>query len=157
MEKRKLPEKPLPSPERKHLSKKRGSPYFSHEADIGIEVGGRTPEEAFVRMAEATFFLETDLSSVHPLQTVDISFREEDVELALPIWINRLLSESAIRGLVFCRFQLERSDGDWRGQAFGEPWRADHPRGIEVKGATLTLLSVRRRGGFWKARLVVDV
>lgn len=157
MKKRKLPETSLPSPDRKQFSNNRGSPYFSHEADIGIAVSGRTPEEAFVRMAEATFSLETDLSAVRPLQAVDISFREEDVELALPVWINLLLSESAIRGLALCRFELTRDDGHWTGRALGEPWRKHHPRGVEVKGATLTLLSVRRTGGSWKARLVVDV
>ncbi len=157
MEKRNLPGKPLSFPERTHLAEKKGSLYFPHEADIGVEVSGKTPEEAFVRMAEATFALETDLSTVRPLQSVDISFREADMELALPTWINLLLSESAIRGFILCRFELERQDGEWKGRALGEPWLARHPRGIEVKGATLTGLSVRRENGLWKARLVVDV
>jgi SHS2 domain-containing protein len=39
----------------------------------------------------------------------------------------------------------------------GEPWREAHARGTEVKGATLTALSVRRDEQGWQARCVVDV
>ncbi|MDE2366260.1 MAG: archease, partial [Betaproteobacteria bacterium] len=30
-------------------------------------------------------------------------------------------------------------------------------RGVEVKGATLTMLSVKQAGAIWEARCVVDV
>lgn len=157
MENRKAPRRNLSLPDWPDLSRKKEDPYFSHEADIGIAVTGKSPEEAFVHVAEATFALMTDPSTVHPLQSVDVSFREADLELALVEWINLLLTESNIRRLVFSRFKLERKADRWHGRAFGEGWNTTHPRGIEVKGATLTQLSVKREGPAWSARLVVDV
>ncbi len=152
------PKKNRPLPEGADLPASKGDPYFPHDADIGIATCGKTLEEAFVRAAEAAFSLMTDLSTVHPLQTVDLSFVEPDEELALVTWINRLLTESDIRRLAFGRFELERNAaGRWHGRAFGEPWRETHPRGIEVKGATLSHLSVKHEGGLWTVRLVVDV
>ncbi|MGZ5662035.1 MAG: archease, partial [Usitatibacter sp.] len=50
-----------------------------------------------------------------------------------------------------------RAGPRWLGEAWGEPWREGLERGTEVKGATLTMLSVKRAGGLWEARCVVDV
>jgi protein archease len=59
---------------------------------------------------------------------------------------------------VFRRFELSRDGSRWTGRAWGETWRADLERGTEVKGATLTMLSVRQSAGAgWEARCVVDV
>jgi len=44
-----------------------------------------------------------------------------------------------------------------RGGASGEPWRPGLERGVEVKGATLTALVVKRDEKGWEARCVVDV
>jgi SHS2 domain-containing protein len=59
--------------------------------------------------------------------------------------------------LVLCEFELRRDGCHWHGLARGEPWRDSHPRGTEVKGATLTALSVRQEERGWQARCVVDV
>lgn len=158
MEKRMFRKKDPLLPEWPGIPGSKGDPYFPHEADIGIETTGKTLEEAFVHAAEATFSLMTDPATVHSLQMVDLSFTEPDEELALTIWINRLLAESDIRRLVFGRFELKRNTaGHWHGRAIGEPWNDTHPRGIEVKGATLTQLSVKHEGDLWTVRLVVDV
>jgi SHS2 domain-containing protein len=45
----------------------------------------------------------------------------------------------------------------WKVEARGEPWREELERGTEVKGATLTMLSVRHSESGWEARCVVDV
>ena len=131
--------------------------YFEHGADIGIEGNGATVEEAFEQAARAVFAIMTDIDEVRPLVRVDIAFAEDDVELALVTWLNRLLAEARIQGLVFGSFRLHRSGALWSGEALGEPWRPELARGVEVKGATLTMLSVRRSNGGWTARCVVDV
>jgi len=79
------------------------------------------------------------------------------VEFALVTWLNRLLADAHGEGLIFGRFALNCRDGQWQGTAWGEPWREDLERGVEVKGATLTMLSVRQADGVWEARCVVDV
>ena len=131
--------------------------YFEHGADIGVRGCGATIEQAFVRAAEATFAIMTDGAVVRPDLVVDVTFDESDPELALVRWLNALLAEARVRGLLLGRFTL-RCDGDrWIGQGWGEGWSPALARGVEVKGATLTMLAVEDHGGEWEARCVVDV
>jgi SHS2 domain-containing protein len=134
-----------------------GDDYFEHDADIGVVGRGVTLEEAFESAAAATFAVMTDLSAVRPERSVTFDFEEADVEIALVRWLNMLLGLSHEQGLVFSRFWIERDGVHWRGGASGEPWRRDLERGVEVKGATLTMLGVKESAAGWEARCVVDV
>jgi SHS2 domain-containing protein len=132
--------------------------YFEHDADIGIVGRGPTLERSFESAAEATFAVMVDPQSVRQeSQEVSISFAEDDVEFALVRWLNALLGAAREEGVALKRFSLTREGPRWSGRAWGEPWRADMERGTEVKGATLTMLSVRQAGGAWEARCVIDV
>jgi len=89
--------------------------------------------------------------------SVEIRFKESDEELALVTWLNRLLAEARVHGAVFRRFELDRDGETYTGRAYGCMWDESIPRGTEVKGATLTALSVRHVENGWEARCVVDV
>lgn len=132
--------------------------YFAHDADIGIIGRGATLERAFESAAEATFAIMAEPGSLRESREVAVSFTEDDVELALARWLNALLGAAREHGVVFKRFALIREGLRWSGRAWGEPWREDTERGTEVKGATLTMLSVRQTDGpRWEARCVIDV
>lgn len=131
--------------------------YFEHDADMGIVGRGATLEEAFKAAARATFAIMTDITVVRYKETVRIEFEEADEELALVLWLNLLLGSARERGLIFGRFWIERDGVHWRGGASGEPWRPGLERGVEVKGATLTMLAVTKDTNGWEARCVVDV
>ncbi len=131
--------------------------YFEHDADIGIIGRGATVEEAFVSAARAMFAIQTELDSVQSRERIELDFEEGDVELALVIWLNALLGASRERGMVLRDFGLVREGDGWRGWALGERWRDGLARGTEVKGATLTMLSVAQDATDWVARCVVDV
>jgi SHS2 domain-containing protein len=135
----------------------RSSDLFEHDADFGVVGRGSSVEEAFVAAAEAMFGIMIDPATVTARETVTIEFEEADVELALVTWLNALLAHARDRGLALGRFELVREGARWRGRAAGEPWRAGLERGTEVKGATLTMLSVRQADGGWEARCIVDV
>jgi SHS2 domain-containing protein len=130
---------------------------FEHGADFGIFGRGPDVTSAFCAAAEAMFGLVTDLRSVKPGTTVFFSFDEPDAEFALVRWLNLLLFHAADKRLVLSRFSLAREGDHWKGSASGEPWREGLERGTDVKGATLTMLSVKNDGGVWDARCVVDV
>jgi len=130
---------------------------FDHDADIGVVGRGATLEDAFIAGATAVFDLLCRVEGVAPLQRVEIGFRESDVELAFVNWLNLLLATAHVQGLVLGRFALKREGDDWTGTGWGERWHALLARGIDVKGATLTMLSVREADGGWEARCVVDV
>ena len=131
--------------------------YFEHDADIGVVGRGATLEEAFESAAAATFAIMADPAAVRPERSVALDFEEADVEIALVRWLNLLLALSHEHGLAFNRFWIERDGVKWRGGAAGEPWRRDLERGVEVKGATLTMLEVKQDRDGWRARCVVDV
>ena len=131
--------------------------YFEHDADVGVAGRGATPEEAFESAAAAMFAIMTELAAVRRSRTVRLEFEEADIEIALVRWLNLLLATAREQGMVFGEFRLDRDGVVWRGSATGEAWRRDLERGVEVKGATLTMLSVKQTGAGWEARCVVDV
>ena len=131
--------------------------YFEHDADIGVIGRGASVERAFEDAAAATFAIMTDPARVREAQTVRIEFDEADVELALVTWLNLLIGEARGHGVVFSRFRLQHEGSHWFGEASGGAWRPELERGVEVKGATLTMLSVKDVDGAWEARCVVDV
>src|SRR5574340_616490 len=132
-------------------------PYFEHDADIGVIGRGLTLEQAFEAAAQAVFAIITPVDAVQPQATVSIEFEEADSELALVIWLNLLLGKARELGMVFGRFHLQHQGNKWNGEASGEKWNESLERGVEVKGATLTMLSVKQAGAIWEARFVVDV
>lgn len=133
------------------------SRYFEHDADIGIIGQGSTIEQAFEAAAQAVFAIVTNLDAVQPNTPVDFNFEEDDLELALVTWLNLLLGKARELGMIFCRFRVQRRGSQWHAEALGEKWRTDLEHGVEVKGATLTMLSVKQIGADWEARCVVDV
>jgi SHS2 domain-containing protein len=130
---------------------------FEHGADFGIFGRGKDAPAAFCAAAESMFALMTDPAAVEPRERIAFEFEEGDLELAFVRWLNLLLSHAADRNLALGRFALERAGDRWQGSAWGEPWREGLERGTGVKGATLTMLSVKREGELWVARCVVDV
>lgn len=131
--------------------------YFDHDADIGIIGRGETVEHAFESAARAMFAIMTELAPVGAAVKVSVDFEEADLELALVTWLNLLLAHARERHAVFGHFRLSRSGNAWHGEVSGEEWNEEMERGVEVKGATLTMLSVKQQGGQWEARCVVDV
>lgn len=131
--------------------------YFEHGADIGVIGRGPQLEDAFIGAAEAMFAIMAAPGQVTESLTVEIAFEESDVEFALVTWLNRLLAESRLHGAVFKRFELKRNGEFYQGRAIGCEWNPSIERGTEVKGATLTELSVKQDQAGWEARCIVDV
>jgi SHS2 domain-containing protein len=131
--------------------------YFDHDADVGIEAFGDTPEAAFEYAASAMFAIMTHPALVLPERRVWVEFDEPDRELALVEWLNRLLGQARLAGLVLASFELKRDGDHYTGEAWGMTWKKGAERGTEVKGATLTELKVAPDGKGWRVRCVVDV
>ena len=133
------------------------STYFEHDADMGIVGRGMTVEQSFEAAARAVFAIITNLEAVQPSTTITLEFEETDLELALVIWLNLILGKARELGMVFSHFYIQRLGHQWCGKVVGEKWHDGLERGVEVKGATLTMLSVKQVGATWEARCVVDV
>jgi len=136
--------------------------HFAHGADIGVRGLGPSREAAFEQCARALVAVATDPGSVREAGRVELEARGPDDELLLVEFLNGLVFEqSAHRWLAArCAVAIDGAPGGrLRATAFGEPVDvARHQPAVEVKGATLTALSVGRdAAGEWHAQCVVDV
>jgi tRNA nucleotidyltransferase (CCA-adding enzyme) len=133
--------------------------HFCHDADMGVRGIGRSKEEAFEQAALALTAVVTDLDRVIPAEPIEISCEAPDDELLFADWLNLLVFEMATRRMLFARFQVHLDKQRLTARAWGEPVNvARHQPAVEVKGATLTCLSVgRQEDGTWLAQCVVDV
>ncbi len=132
--------------------------HFAHEADIGVRGMGGSCAEAFEQAALALTAIVTDPTHVRALEKIELSCEAPDVELLLADWLNALLSELAVRHMLFGRYAVAIAGGSLRGVAWGEAVDvARHQPAVEPKGATYTGLAVRHENGVWVAECVVDV
>lgn len=133
--------------------------HFEHMADIGVRGVGVTPAEAFEQVGLALTAVVTSPERIRPVQAVAIRCSGDNVELLLFDWINALVYEMANRGMLFGRYEVRIDNGRLQGRAWGEPTdRRRHEPAVEIKGATMTALDVRRdESGHWLAQCVVDV
>jgi SHS2 domain-containing protein len=133
--------------------------HFEHKADIGIRGVGRTPAEAFEQAALALTAVVAEPAAVQPLQPVSLQCAAPNVELLLVDWLNALLTEMAVRHMLFSRFEVRIADNRLDGTAWGEaldPGR--HRPSVEVKGASYAALRVRSAGDkLWTVECIVDV
>lgn len=138
-----------------------GWEHFTHGADVGVRGFGRTREEAFEQAALALMAVSFDLSTVGERQSLPIECADAtpDDEVLLVDWLNAVNYESDRRGMAFSRFRVSIDEARMlKGTAWGEPVDVmRHQPVVEVKGATMTELAVRRQGRRWIAQCVVDV
>jgi tRNA nucleotidyltransferase (CCA-adding enzyme) len=133
--------------------------HFEHEADIGIRGIAPTLAQAFEQAAVAMTAVMTNPDRVSASKAVAIQCEAPDTELLLVSWINELIYEMAVRGLVFKHYQVVIDNGRLLATAFGEAVdRQKHQIAVEIKGATFTELRVYQQADdTWIAQCVVDV
>ena len=133
--------------------------HFAHGADIGIRGIGATVEEAFEQAALAMIAVITDPANVNLQTDIEINCEAPELDLLLLDWLNALVLKMATDNLVFGSFTVSISGPRLHAIARGEPIDiARHQPTVEVKGATLTELSVARGSdGLWRAQCIVDV
>ncbi len=133
--------------------------HFEHEADIGIRGIAPTLEQAFEQAAIAMTAAMTDPDLVSASSAVAIRCEEADTELLFVDWINELIYQTAVRGLLFNHYRVVIDRGKLSATAFGEAIdRQKHQLAVEIKGATYTELRVYQPvDGVWVAQCIVDV
>ena len=132
--------------------------HFPHEADIGVRGVGPSEAAAFEQAALALTAVLVEPATVRAARAVPIRCAAPDHELLLVDWLNALVYEMAVQGVLFSRFEVTLAEHGLSATAWGEPYDPTrHSAAVEVKGATYTGLAVYREGGRWVAECVVDV
>ncbi len=133
--------------------------HFPHGADAGLRGFGATREAAFAQIACALIAAITDPPEVSPIERVTVTCSAPDDETLLVEWLNAIVFEMAVRGMLFSRFAVQISGTELQGEAWGEPIDVEkHQPAAEVKGVTYTALKVQQRSdGTWFCQCVADV
>ena len=133
--------------------------HFTHGADIGVRGVGATREEAFEQAAVAMVAVITEPMRIAARREIAVECEAADNEVLLVDWLNALVYEMAVRGMIFGRFAVRLEGLRLHGTAWGEEVDiARHEPAVEVKGATYTSLFVGQNPeGSWIAQCVVDV
>jgi len=137
---------------------KGGWEHFPHDADVGVRGFGPTPAEAFAQAALALTAVITRVP-VEPLVAVSVKCEAPDIEMLFVDWLNAIIYEMAVRGMLFARFDVRIADTSLSARIWGEPVDvARHAPACEPKGATYTALRVKQEAdGTWSAACIVDV
>ena len=141
------------------MNKKSSWQHFQHVADIGIKGCGNTIDEAFTQAAIAMTAVITDPKLVNNKMCFDVECKSTNVEYLFVDWLNTLVYEMATRHMLFNKFNIQIHDGHLTAKVCGETVnREKHQPAVEIKGATLTELQVKKdKEGLWCAQCVVDV
>jgi len=133
--------------------------HFQHVADIGIRGCGNSVEEAFTQAAIAMTAVITNPPLVDNKTCFDVECKSTNLEYLFVDWLNVLIYEMATRHMLFTQFDIHINDGRLKANICGEQVnREKHQPAVEIKGATLTELQVKKdKAGLWCAQCIVDV
>lgn len=138
---------------------------FEHGADIGIRGYGKTPEEALSNILKALATIMVEIPSFLDKKTESIervSLSAEDLDELVVVFVNKVLSLSAINEVIYYQFQgnLEKKNKLYQldGEVLGIPYDFEkYGFGVEVKGATFTLAKFEKINEHYVVQCVVDV
>ena len=137
---------------------------FEHEADIGVRGTGKNIEESFQEAAKAMFGIEVSIAKVNAKIKIKIKATASNLQELLVEWLNKLLAESSLHGMMFSKFKIDRiTKKEERYKLIGNAWgeKLDikkHEAKEEVKGATYSQLKVEKnKKGQWVSQCIVDV
>ena len=132
--------------------------HFPHDADVGVRGFGATAAEAFEQAAQALTAVVTQ-TPVELKVRVEVTCEAPDLELLFVEWLNAVIYEMAVRGMLFGRFAVRIEGTRLAGTLWGEPVDVGrHAPACEPKGATYTALKVAADDKeLWSAACIVDV
>ncbi|MFH1140826.1 MAG: archease [Chloroflexota bacterium] len=123
-----------------------GFEVMDHTADVGIRATGDTLADAFANAARGMFSIITDLDTVQPSESRQVTVTAPDMDALLVNWLNELIYLFEVDGLLLVDFAIHSlSDTRLTANCAGE--RVDperHPIKTGVKAATYHGLEVRQ-------------
>lgn len=117
---------------------------IEHTADIGLVAYGQSLAVAYANAACGMFSIIADLRSVRETETRRLEISEDDPEMLLFEWLNRLLYFFDVETLLLKRFEVSELDGNsLKATCHGERYDPSrHRLKTGVKSATFHLLKV---------------
>jgi SHS2 domain-containing protein len=132
---------------------------FEHTADLGLRIRAADLDTLFVEAAQALFgTVVEDLTTVRPLQKIDVQLEGDAIDYLLFDWLRELLFHFDAEHLLFGKFAVHVTEAGLTASAWGEPLDlARHNMEHEVKAITYHGLRVEKVGDEWEAEVIVDI
>ena len=132
---------------------------FSHTADIGVRVYGKSLKELFENAAFAMFDIIADLENLSGDTLETFYLEAPGREELLVTWLDELLYSFYTKQLIFFKFQIDELDEKrLKATAFARPVGANRNRlKTEIKAATYSDLKIKKSGGRFEVEIIFDV
>jgi len=132
---------------------------FSHTADIGVRVFGKTLKELFENAAFAMFDILADLEGLKGEITQDFELTASNHEELLISWLDELLYNFYAKNIIFYKFEVEELSEDVvRAKAFGRSVSENRNRlKTEIKAATYYNLKIIKKDDYYEVDIIFDV
>ena len=132
---------------------------FSHTADIGVRVFGKTLKELFENAAFAMFDILADLEGLKGEITQDFELTAPNHEELLISWLEELLYNFYTKSIIFYKFEVKELSGDFlRAKAFGRLVSKNRNRlKTEIKAATYYNLKIIKKDDYYEVAIIFDV
>ncbi|MCW4006905.1 MAG: archease [Candidatus Bathyarchaeota archaeon] len=137
--------------------------FLEHTADAFVAAYGKTMEEAFGNAALAMFEVMTDTKRVVAEQRVEVVVEAQDEYALIYNWLEKLLVEAEVEGLLFSKFKVHsiqqtkkgfRVEASVWGEAF-DPQR--HTQKVGVKAVTYHQMEISKEEGKVKLVFLLDI
>ncbi len=132
---------------------------FSHTADIGVRVFGRTLKELFENAAFAMFDILADLEGLEGPITQAFELTAPNHEELLISWLDELLYNFYTKNIIFYKFEVEELSEDLiKAKAFGRLVSENRNRlKTEIKAATYYNLKIIKKDDYYEVDIIFDV
>ena len=132
---------------------------FSHTADIGVRVFGKTLKELFENAAFAMFDILADLEGLKGEIAQDFELTAPNHEELLISWLDELLYHFYAKNIIFYKFEvMELSEDIIRAKAFGRSISENRNRlKTEIKAATYYNLKIIKKDDYYEVCIIFDV
>ena len=145
------------------LGMSKGFRFLEHTADAYVEAYGASLEEAFESAAAAMTDVMTELERVEAKVEESFVVEAQDEPALLYSWLEELLLEFELKGLLFSRFEvsgIEETEEGFRlcGRAWGECYdEGKHPSKVGVKAATYHMMEILKKPESVVLRFILDI
>lgn len=134
---------------------------FTHTADVGIEVYGKSLDDLFQTGGEAFAELTTDPKTIKTNKSVKITIKEDELEFLFKEFFDELLFLLETKDLIFTKFsgwKIVPGKG-LQVTAKGGLWDVDvHESRTEIKQTTYAMLTVKQiNDDLWYGKVLFDV
>ncbi len=133
--------------------------FIEHTADIGIRIVSNSINELFQKAGYGMFkIICENLEDVQCKETISGEIFADDLNELLYIFLERLIYEFDVRGIILKCFEIEISGNHLTYKAMGEFYDPKkHKIGTGIKSPTYHKLEIKRNNNKFETIIIFDI